>query len=86
MSLSELYCLSMSHLRLIIYLHSGCRVLIGGVPSGIDRLGYLCLNEDDDDQDWMGLLEQVRLLADPNHHSFIHSKRKIASSLLCLLP
>ncbi len=37
----------------------GCKVLLGDVPTGIDRLGHLCLNQDEGPADWQELLTQV---------------------------
>ena len=40
----------------------GCHILIGSAPTGIDRLGHLCLNQDDASDDWLALLQEESLL------------------------
>ena len=37
----------------------GCRVMIGEAVTGIDRLGNLCLHQEEMPEEWLGLLEQV---------------------------
>lgn len=37
----------------------GCRLLIGGAPTGIDRLGQLCLHQGEAPQEWAAMLTQV---------------------------
>ncbi len=50
---------------------AGCRVLIGPeLPTGIDRLGQLCLNSEEPPEDWQRMLAQVDMgfVADRQRH------------------
>ena len=38
----------------------GCHIMFGSAPSGIDRLGHLCLSQDDTVNEWLTLLQEVR--------------------------
>ncbi|GAX77091.1 hypothetical protein CEUSTIGMA_g4537.t1 [Chlamydomonas eustigma] len=55
----------------------GCKILIGDTPTGIDRLGHLCLHHEDRDEEWREMLLQVDIKFVLNRLEYVKSVRAL---------